>query len=155
MGFLVPLRITVPPASGEFLPYWDEIIPLIAPFRKGLVLPQSLPITGPQGLGQKVDLASFIVQVVLPGHLPAELGEKLGQDIAQGCLAAVPHGQGAGGIRGDELHLKPFSLAQGLAAVGIPLFEDRAQGFPDHLGAEAEVDETTLCPDLFKIGMLG
>ena len=75
---------------------------------------ERLKVSDIGGPGEDIDLGSGIVDVVLPGHLPADNLKQGSQNIADDGAARRPHMQWPGGIGG---HVLDAGLAS-LAAVG-------------------------------------
>ena len=75
----------------------------VAAFGKGLAV-----APGQQAGAQAADLAPRVVDVVLPGDLPATAVEQPADSVAVGGPPAVADVQRAGRVGGDELDLDPL-----------------------------------------------
>ncbi len=102
---------------------------------------QRLSVPGPERLRQEVDLAPFVVEVVLAGHLVSESVVQGGKDVPEDRLSAVPDREGPGGVRAHELDLEPPLLGPCGKEWPTAALKKLLQSAVQHLRLQEDVDE--------------
>jgi len=115
---------------------------VVSVFGHGFVVAQRLAVPRPEGLGEELHLATFVVQVILANAAPTELSVQGGGDVAERGLAQVADGEWAGGVRGHELHLHGLPLPFIPSSVAGAVGENLTQDIVHNRGSEGEVDES-------------
>ena len=91
-----------------------------------------------RGVGQGLNLHTSVVVIKLAVHQPALGFKQIAQRIAQGCLSAMAHMQGAGGVGGHKFHQQALPV-RGLMPKSIRCLQDLAHHLLLGLGLQAQV----------------
>ena len=120
-----------------------DVLALVAVLGEGHgVLPQNdLEIPGLQTLGKLLDLVAGVVDVELPPHVGAVLGQHGGQGVTQHAAPGVAHVHGAGGVGGHELHHDLLPLQAVVGAVVHALRLNGGHGVTVPAAAQAEIQK--------------
>ena len=127
--------------GGELLPDRDQIVAGIEAARDLDDLAERLAVAEERRLGERLDLAAGVVDVVLARHVVAGVGHQRGERIAEHGAAGMADVHRAGGVGGDVLDVDLLALADvGAAEIGALLERGAEDGVPGGVG-EAEVEE--------------
>jgi hypothetical protein len=103
--------------------------------------PEDLLVPEVNRAGQRLDLGSEVVHVVLAHHRVAAPVEQARHGVAGHGVSPVADVHGSSGVRRHELHVDALSLADVGSSVAVPLPFHLGEPGQPHLGAQLQVHE--------------
>jgi hypothetical protein len=132
--------------GGEDRPYRDQVIAGVEPLGDlADLLAQRLAVAEVRGAGERVDLASGVVDIIFLGDPKARCLEQTGERIADHRAPAMAHVHRSGRIGRNIFDINPLVLADVGKAVALSFREDRHELVAPTLVGQPQVDEPGTC----------
>ena len=116
---------------------FGDVVPTVAVFGDGLAFGG-----GDEGVGEPVDLAAVIVEIIFAGHVGAAGGEDSAEGVAHGGPPGAAQVDGSGRVGGNEFQVDAFPAVEAVVPIGSAGGEDVGHDLALGGGSQSDVNES-------------